>query len=86
MNARRFTAGLAVLLAAAALQACGTSDPRAAYGECPAPAQGTGSTLQPITGTKPVIYGTSAPWFTGPLQPAPVAVSLAAGQQLVVCP
>jgi hypothetical protein len=79
---------LAALAAAAtvALTACGGgTEP---YTECQAPSAAAALPTGPLQPGQPrlVVYGTGAPWFTGPLQAAPAAVSAEAGQQLWVCP
>lgn len=76
---------ITALALCAALTACGGGDDSS---ECPAPpVANNGTVLQPEpAGQRPVTYGTGAPWFLGPLQAAPAAVSAAAGQQMWVCP
>lgn len=84
MSLHRFTL-TATLAAAALLAGCGGGDAEV-FEACPAPSAAVALPIVVAPGVRPVVYGTGAPWFTGPLQAAPADVSAAAGQPLWVCP
>lgn len=86
MSLHRFTL-TATLAAAALLAGCGGGDAEV-FEACPAPSAAVALPIGPLVPgqPRPVVYGTGAPWFIGPLQAAPADVSAAAGQPLWVCP